>query len=58
MRKYLFSGIFGIAAVLGLSVVMPSLAQQKEEVPPPLTKEEMKKHRRSTLTDVLDAMEP
>lgn len=43
MRKYLFSGIFGIAAVLGLSVVMPSLAQQKEEVPPPLTKEEMKK---------------
>ena len=43
MRKYLFSGIFGIAAVLGLSVVMPSMAQQKEEVPPPLTKEEMKK---------------
>lgn len=42
MRKYLLSGIFGMAAVLGLSAMVPSLAQQKEEAPP-LTKEEMKK---------------
>jgi len=42
MRKYLLSGIFGMAAVLGLSAMVPSLAQQKEEGPP-LTKEEMKK---------------
>jgi len=42
MRKYLLSGIFGMAAVLGLSAMVPSLAQQKEETPP-LTKEEMKK---------------
>jgi len=42
MRKYLLSGIFGMAAVLGLSAMVPSFAQQKEEGPP-LTKEEMKK---------------
>lgn len=57
MRKYLLSGIFGMAAVLGLSAMVPSLAQQKEEAPP-LTKEEMKKASEIYFEDVLDAMEP
>ncbi len=42
MKKYLLSGIFGMATVFGLFTVVPSLAQQKEDLPA-LSQEEMKR---------------